>query len=72
MHLEQKLFSEIYFVIPLVPVTAVQRSKAELSMIARKLGSWVRIPYKAWMFGECMRLFCVCVVRCLGGGLATS
>jgi hypothetical protein len=42
----------------------------ELSSFARKLGSWVRIPLKAWMFGVCMRLFCVCVVLCLGSGLA--
>jgi hypothetical protein len=24
------------------------------------------------MFGVCMRLFCVCVVLCLGSGLATG
>jgi hypothetical protein len=36
------------------------------------LGSWVRIPLKAWMFGMCMGLFCVCVVLCLGSGLATG
>jgi hypothetical protein len=28
----------------------------ELSSLARTLGSWVRIPRKAWMFGVCMRL----------------
>jgi hypothetical protein len=44
----------------------------ELSSLARTLGSWVRIPLKAWIFGVYMRLFCVCVVLCVGGGLATS
>jgi hypothetical protein len=34
----------------------------ELSSLARMLGSWVRIPLKAWMF--------VCV--CIGSGLATG
>jgi hypothetical protein len=31
----------------------------ELSSLARTLGSWVRIPLKAWVVGVCMRLFCV-------------
>jgi hypothetical protein len=35
-------------------------------------GSLVRIPLKAWMFGVCMHLFCVCDVLCLGSGLATG
>jgi hypothetical protein len=39
----------------------------ELSSLARTLGSWVRIPLKAWM-----RLFYVCVVICVGRGLAKS
>jgi hypothetical protein len=43
-----------------------------LSSFARKPGTRVRIPYKAWMFGVCMRLFCICVVLCLGSGLATG
>jgi hypothetical protein len=42
----------------------------ELPSLARTLGSWARIPLKAWMFGVCMRLFCVCVVLCLGISLA--
>jgi hypothetical protein len=42
----------------------------ELSSVARKLGSWVRIPHKAWMFDVC--IFCVYVVLCLGRGLATG
>jgi hypothetical protein len=29
--------------------------------LARTPWSWVRIPHKAWMFGICMCLFCVCV-----------
>jgi hypothetical protein len=44
----------------------------ELSSLARTLGSWVRMALKAWMFGVCMCLFCVCVVLCLGRGFATS
>jgi hypothetical protein len=44
----------------------------ELSSLARTLGSWVQIPLRAWMFGVRMCLFCVCVVLCLGRGLATS
>jgi hypothetical protein len=43
-----------------------------LSSLARTLGSWVRIPFKAWMFRVCMRLFCLCVVLCLGIRLATG
>jgi hypothetical protein len=45
----------------------------ELSSLARTLGSWVRIPLKARMFGVCvcMCLFFVRVVLCLGRGLAT-
>jgi hypothetical protein len=46
--------------------------KTELSSLARKLGLWVRIPLRTWMFGVCMRLFCVRVVLCLGRGLATG
>jgi hypothetical protein len=37
---------------------------------ARTMGSLVRIPLEAWMF--CLRLFCVCVVLCVGNGLATG
>jgi hypothetical protein len=36
------------------------------------LGSWVRIPFKSYMFCTCMHLLCVCVVLCLGWGLATG
>jgi hypothetical protein len=38
---------------------------------ARTLGSCVRIPLKAWM-SVYMRLFCVCVVLCVGSGLETG
>jgi hypothetical protein len=31
-----------------------------LSSLARKPGSWVRIPHKAWIFCMCMCLFCLC------------
>jgi hypothetical protein len=46
--------------------------RQELSSLAKTLGSWVRIPFKAWMSGVYMRLFCVCVVLCLGRGFAMS
>jgi hypothetical protein len=45
-------------------------SRHVLSSIARRPGSWVRIPHKAWMFFTCMCLFCV--VLCLSRDLATS
>jgi hypothetical protein len=44
----------------------------ELSSLDPPLGSWVRIPVKVWKFGVCMRLFCVCLVLCLGSGLVTG
>jgi hypothetical protein len=43
----------------------------EPSLTARTLRSWVRIPLKAWML-DCLRLFWVCVVVCVGSGLATG
>jgi hypothetical protein len=42
---------------------------ASRSLLARTVGSWVRIPLKAWMS---VRLFYVCVVLCVGSGLATG
>jgi hypothetical protein len=44
----------------------------ELSSLTRPLWSWVRIPLRACMLSVYMCLFCVCVVLCLGRGLATS
>jgi hypothetical protein len=44
----------------------------ELYSLSQTLGSWVWIPLKAWKFGVRMRLFCVCVVLCVGSGLATG
>jgi hypothetical protein len=44
----------------------------ELSSAARTLGSWVWIPLRAWMFGVCMCLFCVCGVLCVGSGLGRA
>jgi hypothetical protein len=52
--------------VPHKPVTVAARSKAELSSFVRTLGSWLRIPLRAWM------LFCVCVVLCLCSGLAAG
>jgi hypothetical protein len=40
----------------------------ELFSLSQKLGSYVRIPLKAW----CLHLFCVCVVLCVGSALATG
>jgi hypothetical protein len=54
--------------VPFVPITEAARSKA-LSSLARTLGSSFRIPLEAWMS---VRLFCVCVVLCIGSGLATG
>jgi hypothetical protein len=45
------------------PVTEAERSKHILPSLARKPGSWVRIPHKAWIFGVCMR-FSVFVLSC--------
>jgi hypothetical protein len=39
------------------------------SSLARTLGSWVRIPLEAWMP---VFVYSVCVVLCVGSGLATS
>jgi hypothetical protein len=46
------------------------RNKGRPSL-AWTLELWVRIPLKSWLFGVFMRLFSVCVVLCLGRGLAT-
>jgi hypothetical protein len=54
-----------------MPVTISELSEAGLCSLARKPGSWVRIPHKAWMSGMCMRLFCLCC-SVLGRGLPTS
>jgi hypothetical protein len=43
----------------------------KLSSLARTLGSWIRIPLKAWMF-VCVCLFCICIVLYVGSGLARS
>jgi len=40
-----------------------------LSSTTRKLGSRVRIPFKAWM---CVRVFLCCVVLCVGEGLVSG
>jgi hypothetical protein len=54
------------------PVTVAERSKACIVLALSEAGTWVPIPHKARMFGMCMCLFRVCVVLCLGSGLATS
>jgi hypothetical protein len=39
---------------------------------ARAVGSWLRIALRAWKFSVCVHLCCVCVVLCIGSGLATG
>jgi hypothetical protein len=41
----------------------------ELSSLARTLGSWVQIPLEAWMS---ICAFILCVVLCVGSGLANG
>jgi hypothetical protein len=41
----------------------------ELSSPARTLGSWIQIPFKAWM-SVCV--YSVCVVLCVGSGLGNG
>jgi hypothetical protein len=43
-----------------VPVTVVVRSEAWV-LAGWLLGSWVRVPLKAWMF---VRVFLCCVILC--------
>jgi hypothetical protein len=43
--------------------------KHEISSPARMLGSWVRIPLKAWMF---VGISSVYLLSCVGSGLATE
>jgi hypothetical protein len=45
--------------------------RLELSSLARTLGSWVRIPLKAWMSG-CAFIFYVCVALSVGSGIASG
>jgi hypothetical protein len=43
-----------------LPVTVAERLGHALSSLARKPGSWVRIPLRAWMFSACVcAFFCV-------------
>jgi hypothetical protein len=42
---------------------------AARSSNARTPGSWFRIPLEAWI---CVAFFRVCVVLCVGSGLATG
>jgi hypothetical protein len=40
----------MYVAVILWQITVAARSKASLSSLALTLGSWVRIPLKAWIF----------------------
>jgi hypothetical protein len=54
------------------PVTVAERLRHVPSWLARKPGSWVRIPHRAWLFVVYMRLFCVYVLLYLRRDLAMS
>jgi hypothetical protein len=56
-----------YITYDVTPITVAARSKAWTSSLARTLGSWIRIPLKAWM-SVCV--YSVCVVLCVSSGLA--
>jgi hypothetical protein len=56
----------------MMPVTVAVRSKAGTVFTPLDAGIVGLNPTHAWMFGVCMRLFCVCVVLCLGRGFATG
>jgi hypothetical protein len=48
-------------------------SSRTMALGSTQPGSWVRIALRAWMFDVCVpAFFCVCVLLCLGRGLATS
>jgi hypothetical protein len=53
-----------------LPVTVAERSKA-LTVFARSEAGIVGSNPTKGMYVWCMCLFCVCVVLCLGRGLAT-
>jgi hypothetical protein len=68
---EEALYYVIFSNVLLLRRSQWLRSRRhELSLFVRTLGSWFRIPLKAWMYG--VRLFCVCVVLRAGSGLATG
>jgi hypothetical protein len=62
--------ARIYAVGITEPVTVAEQSKACTVFVRSEAGIVGSIPQKAWTFVMC--LFCVCVVLCLGRGLATS
>jgi hypothetical protein len=70
MIIENKLISEKYALMSRSQWPSSLR--LELSSLARTQESWGRIPHKANIFSMCVCLFCVCVVLCLGRGLATG
>jgi hypothetical protein len=71
VRLNRVLLLLIFIIIIIIIITVTGGLRHEPSSPARKLGSWVRISLEAWMF-VCVRLFCVCVVLCVGRGLATG
>jgi hypothetical protein len=59
----------IYIYIYIGPITVAARLKAWTVFARSTLGSWLRIPLKAWMS---LCVYSVCVVLCVGSGLATG
>jgi hypothetical protein len=55
-----------------LPLPQYYQTHTSPSSLARTQRMLVRISLKAWTFVVCMRLFCVCVVLCVGSGLATG
>jgi hypothetical protein len=52
-----------------LPIAVAARLKRELSPLAQPLGSWVRIPLKAWMS---VRGYSVFVLSCVRSGLSAD
>jgi hypothetical protein len=52
-----------------LPITVADGLRHELFSLARTLGSWVRIPLKAW---KIVCVYSVSVFSCVGSGLATG
>jgi hypothetical protein len=46
-----------------LPTTVPRGLRHELSLLARTLGSWVRIPLKTWMFVRAF-ILCLCCPVC--------
>jgi hypothetical protein len=54
---------EVHFTTVLYKIADHSGLRHELSLLARTLGSWVRIPLKAWMY-VCAFILCLCCPVC--------